>query len=234
MQEKRKGESVMCRMGGFSLRSPKQIGWVIEYVSKMASEGKSAPHGDGFGYVLLSDHSFLYGKFFVPIYESKINLTETYKLGIVHARKASEGVPLGLRQVHPFCTGEKFFAHNGTVYSAKRQNPYESDTFDYFESIKDFKNFSELLENVRRFIRLNSYSGLNFLLLDGEHGALYVCCLFNKERTDDYFVLHYKESEEGFYVFSERYDESFRPMVNGELFKVVDGKIVERGNVFDD
>lgn len=223
----------MCRMGGFSLSVPMDIHWVLDYVSKMAREGKGAPHGDGFGYVLFSDQSFVYGKFFSPIYERKVVLYDAYKLGIIHARQASKNVPLGIRQVHPFCIGEKFFAHNGTVFSARKENPYKSDTFDYFDSIKDFRNFSELLENVRKFANSNSYSGLNFLLVDGEENALYVCCLFNKERIDDYFVLHYKESEEGFYVFSEKYDESFGPMTNGELFKVVNGKIVERGSVFD-
>ncbi|ODN29790.1 hypothetical protein A4H02_08790 [Fervidobacterium thailandense] len=220
-------------MAGFSLVNPGGIGWISEFVSRMAREGKGAPHGDGFGYVLVSDDAFVYAKFFTPIYESNEKPAGTFKLGIVHARKASEGVPLGVRQVHPFYSGEKFFAHNGTVFSAARTNPYESDTFDYFASVKDFENFQGLVLKIRSFAQSNRYSGLNFLMLDTLENALYVCCLFNSERTDDYFVLHYKESSEGFFVFSEKYDNSYQTMANGEVLKVLNGRIVERGNVFD-
>lgn len=220
-------------MAGFSLVNPREIGGIFEFVSKIAKEGKGAPHGDGFGYVLVSENAFVYAKFFTPIYESEKRLDGTFRLGIVHARKASEGVPLGLRQVHPFHIDEKFFAHNGTVFSATRANPYESDTFDYFASVKDFEDFRELLFKIRNFARSNRYSGLNFLMLDTLESALYVCCLFNSERTDDYFVLHYKESSDGFFVYSEKYEEGYQPMANGEVFKVLNGRIVERGNVFD-
>jgi len=235
----------MCRMAAFSLKKVEDISWVIEYVKQMARFGKKGPHCDGWGYVLLNTNKKVEYKSISPAYDDNKspNLNdEKFEMGIVHARLASDGLDKTRLQLHPFYKDGKYFAHNGTIITANRQNPYDSDTYDFFKHVASFENFGHIVKLVREYGEENEFSGMNFLMIDDLTDELYVGCYYTPgQDRKDYFTLFYGCDDERFFVFSERpvndYSKipssEYRLMQNGEIFKVSSGKIVERGNVFD-
>ncbi|MFN3691376.1 MAG: class II glutamine amidotransferase [Fervidobacterium sp.] len=230
----------MCRMAGFSSKSGINLIHIIEPVKHMAKYGLEAPHNDGWGMIGLSETYKLQYQSINPIYEDLLILdlnniisTAAYKLGIVHARLASEGLPKTTLQLHPFYINGKYFAHNGTIKSALKNNVYSSDTFEYFESISSFGSLGELSELIRFYSQKHTFSGMNFLMVDELDRALYVCCLYApSDKNEKYYTLYYKKSNGTFFVFSEKIIQESFPMKNGELFKVIDGEIVEKTNIF--
>ncbi|MFN6991911.1 MAG: class II glutamine amidotransferase, partial [Fervidobacterium sp.] len=175
----------MCRMAGFSSRSKANLTYVIKVVQHMAEYGLEAPHNDGWGLIALSySHKLLYQSI-TPIYKdpSILQLTDAieyneYKIGIVHARLASEGLPKTTLQLHPFQINNRYFAHNGTIKTSLRKNIYNSDTFEYFEKIASFKSLNELAELVKSYAKKHTFTGMNFLMVDEIDKALYICCLY--------------------------------------------------------
>lgn len=221
----------MCRMAGFSSKNDFGISQILDFTKRMARYGLESPHEDGWGIVALNRKEKIIYKSIVPIYEDpKIDLfgMGLYSLGIVHARLASSGIPKTGLQLHPFHIDGRYFAHNGTVKTARRLNIYDSDTYEYFEFISRFRNVYELAENIGKYAQNNKYSGLNFLMIDEVEMALYICCLYSDQNLSSYYTLHYHNDEENFVVFSEPLDNSYVPMKNGELLKVIDGKIIEQ------
>lgn len=237
----------MCRMGGFSLRNPDRgeaVRYVFEQVQRMAKDGEGAPHPDGWGYrVYTLDREtdswvVCEGHFADPIYEDSLELTtdgEGFVAGVVHARHASEGMPVDAAFTHPLscCELERALAHNGTIYDVDLRR-FPTDTLYLCNYL--CTNFprggsaTELAELVTTLASEHKFSGLNFILLDGWDRSMFVCCLFSPEyRSPTYFVLHYKVGSTGFFVFSEPPDGSFHPMGNGQILKVKEGRIVEMG-----
>ncbi|MFN6991526.1 MAG: hypothetical protein ACK4MM_02260, partial [Fervidobacterium sp.] len=51
------------------------------------------------------------------------------------------------------------------------------------------------------------------------------------EKNENYYTLYYHHSNDSFFVFSEKVSPESFPMKNGELFKVINGEIVERTNI---
>lgn len=223
----------MCRMAGFSFDDNQNISEIFEFVKSMALNGMEAPHNDGWGCFCKNDVNHILYKSLRPIYEDSYNINkiteEKFKLGLIHARLASKGLPKTTLQLHPFYINGRYFAHNGTIKSAKRENIYNSDTYEYFENIVSFRDTIELAQKIRDYAQKNEYSGMNFLMIDEVEKSLYVCCLYNySERNREYFTLHYYNDENNFIVYSEKFSSDYKPMENGELLKVVAGKIVDR------
>ncbi len=223
----------MCRMAGFSSSKGLEISKVINFTKRMASQGMESPHNDGWGIVAMNNDEKIILKSIKPIYEDeKVNFlseNQTYNLGIVHARLASSGLPKTTLQLHPFYINGKYFAHNGTIKSAKRENIYDSDTYEYFENIVSFKDTIDLAQKIKDYAQKNKYSGMNFLMIDEVEKALYVCCLYTySERNREYFTLHYYNDDNNFIVYSEKFSSDYKPMENGELLKIVAGRIVDR------
>ncbi|WP_448378976.1 class II glutamine amidotransferase [Fervidobacterium sp.] len=225
----------MCRMSAFSSSNDICVDEVFNKVSVMAEHGRGAPHDDGYGLIVLSEFEKIEYKSTKPIYEDNNFKMLCEKLrgeiGIIHARKASPGIPVGLHQLHPFYIEGRYLAHNGTIMDANKANLFQSDTYDFFLSIHDFKDFEGLLNNVRKYVEAHDFSGLNFLLLDELDKSLYVGCIYTGDSK--YFTLYYKADKAGFFVYSqEDVDDSLAPMENGQIFKVRNGEIVEEGKVF--
>ncbi|AFG34712.1 putative glutamine amidotransferase [Fervidobacterium pennivorans DSM 9078] len=223
----------MCRMAGFSSSDGLRIARIIDFTKHMANYGMESPHNDGWGIIAMNDEEKIIFKSIKPIYkDSKVNLfsdNTIYTLGIVHARLASAGLPKTTLQLHPFYIDGKYFAHNGTIKSAKRENIYSSDTYEYFENIALFKDTFDLGQKIKDYAQKNEYSGMNFLMIDEIEKALYVCCLYtDSERNREYFTLHYYNDDADFIVYSEKFSNDYKSMENGELIKVVAGKIVDR------
>ena len=226
----------MCRMAAFSTVSKVSVLNVFKHVSEMAINGKGSPHNDGYGIVILDDVRKYEYKSLTPIYEDVLGanlLKDIYgSCGIIHARKASDGIPVGVQQLHPFYIEGKYLAHNGTITDADKSNPFKSDTYDFFYNIFKFKTFNELLGNIKKYIDIHDFSGMNFFILDELDGSLYVGCIYNC--NEDYFTLHYKLDQLGFFVYSEKVinEEPMTSMRNGQVLKIKDGKIIEEGKVF--
>ncbi len=223
----------MCRMAGFSFDDNKDISEIFEIVKSMALNGMEAPHNDGWGCFCKNDVNHILYKSLRPIYEDSYNINkiteEKFKLGLIHARLASKGLPKTTLQLHPFYINGRYFAHNGTIKSAKRENIYSSDTYEYFENIALFKDTFDLGQKIKDYAQKNEYSGMNFLMIDEIEKALYVCCLYtDSERNREYFTLHYYNDDADFIVYSEKFSNDYKSMENGELIKVVAGKIVDR------
>lgn len=235
----------VCRMAAFSVKGCEDISWVVEYVKQMAHFGKKGPHCDGWGYVLLNRNKKIEYKSILPAYEDqkspKLN-DEKFKMGIVHARLASNGLDKTRLQLHPFYKDGKYFAHNGTIVTASRQNPFNSDTYDFLEHVSSYASFDELVKSVREYGEVNEFSGMNFLMINELSDELYVGCYYApSQENEDYFTFYYGCDDERFFVFSERPvndysgipSSQYNSMRNGEIFKVSSGKIVERRNIFD-
>ncbi|HOQ38848.1 MAG TPA: class II glutamine amidotransferase [Fervidobacterium sp.] len=231
----------MCRMAAFSMRQHANVSWIIEYVKHMALCGQKGPHSDGWGYVLIGDDRKIECKSLIPAYDDKDMLLtddQKFNIGIVHARQASKGLPKTKMQLHPFYKDGKYFAHNGTISTANRKNVFSSDTYDFFEHVLPFNDFEELIRLVREYAKSEEFSGINFLLIDEAEDSLYVGCCYGSKEDEDYFTLYYSCEDDCFSVFSEnplgKALGNYEPMKNGEVFKVLAGKIVERRNLFDE
>jgi len=225
----------MCRMAAFSSSNDICIVEVFDKVSVMAERGRGAPHDDGYGLIIQSQFEKFEHKSTKAIYEDadfrKLCEKLQGEIGIIHARKASPGIPVGLQQLHPFYIEGRYLAHNGTISDANKTNLFQSDTYDFFLSIHDFKDFEDLLNNVKKYVEAHNFSGINFLLLDELDNSLYVGCIYNGDSK--YFTLYYKVDKTGFFVYSqEDVDDSLVPMKNGQIFKVRNGEIIEEGKVF--
>ncbi|ABS60038.1 MULTISPECIES: class II glutamine amidotransferase [Fervidobacterium] len=225
----------MCRMAGFSFDDNQNISEIFEFVKSMALNGMEAPHNDGWGCFCKNDVNHILYKSLRPIYEDSYNINkiteEKFKLGLIHARLASKGLPKTTLQLHPFYINGRYFAHNGTIKSARRENIYESDTYEYFENIVNFNSIGQLVQNILKYSKINEFSGMNFIMVDEKENALYVCCLYtDTSRNKEYFTLHYyyNKSDKKFIVYSEKFSDEFQPMKNGEIIKVIDGIIVEK------
>ncbi|MGB9789241.1 MAG: class II glutamine amidotransferase [Thermotoga caldifontis] len=209
----------MCRMVGFSFKTNRQMDVLFRHLQHMAQFGKNAPHGHGWGIYALKDEAVIYHRSLKPAYEDEIVPLKA-SVGILHARKASEHLPVSFLQLHPFIDNRaKAFCHNGTIYDIPFVS-IESDTFAYFMKIKDFLTYDELVQKVRSVADRYKHTGMNFLMVNDRE--LIVYCGYSE--NEDYYTLWYSD-EDGFVVASEPLNETFKPMGNRTMFVVKDGVI---------
>ncbi len=217
----------MCRMIGFSFTEDDEVSSLFELLKKFAKSGLHSPHTDGWGcYLKNSDNNIFCYKNINPVYEDKIDNFNSY-LGIFHARKASPGLPHGMLQLHPFLADNSVFAHNGTIKDANLDNPFSSDSFDLFNNLRDFADFEDLGKRIISFKNKHLFTSINFLMIKDD--SFYVLNLYNEE--EDYYTLWLKEDQKGIVVSSETVNEFSKPLKNGDLLKIVSGKIVEKINL---
>jgi glutamine amidotransferase len=106
----------------------------------------------------------------------------------VHVRRATMG-GLSPENTHPFCLGPYSFCHNGTIMRYHKllepgvQPPKgETDSEVFFNFLmRDFDPGHArrcLRKDIRRIIELSPFSGLNFLLTDGEKLYAYKLGIF--------------------------------------------------------
>jgi glutamine amidotransferase len=130
---------------------------------------------------------------------------------ILHARKASPGIPIGEEYCHPFIrpssNGEYALAHNGTIFEPKRftvsQEPVsQSDSerllLHLIHTMEDQdQEMQVVFEDV--MTHLDNYSGANILLLHPTSFGVMV----NYTKNPDYLTMSYLETDEHFVVASE-------------------------------
>ncbi|MBO8160795.1 MAG: hypothetical protein H0Z24_04090 [Thermosipho sp. (in: Bacteria)] len=208
----------MCRMIGFSFSDNKYIDDLYNMLKDMAKNGIKKPHPHGFGiYAKNAEGEILYHKFEETIYNTNLQLPKL-KIGIMHARKASPNSPISFLQLHPFIDEKgNVFCHNGTIFTADKNNLFKSDSYEYFQKIKNFKNNDELIWNLKNFVLNNKFTGANFLLI--KEDKLYAFCYYNSE--PEYYTMWYSENV----VSSESLGYGFQKMNKGELLIFENGTL---------
>lgn len=209
----------VCRMIGFSFKDEVDIVPFFKHLQLMAQKGKNAPHNHGWGIYAFENDVVIYHRSPRPVYEESL-LPLKARIGILHARKASEHLPVTLLQLHPFIDNKgKAFCHNGTIYDIPNLS-IESDTLAYFTTIKDFSSHEELAHKVADVAMRYRHTGMNFLMINGEE--LIVYCGYSG--NEDYYTLWYRDGDD-FIVSSEPMDESFKPIGNRTLIVVKEGLV---------
>lgn len=133
----------------------------------------------------------------------------TGRLFNAHVRRATMG-GLTLENTHPFCLGPYSFCHNGTILRyhkldgpGVRKPVGETDSEYFFHFlIRDFDPEHPrrcLRKAVRTVIERSAFSGLNFLLSDGEKLYAYKLGIFG---------LHWAARDGSLVVASERLTEA--------------------------
>ncbi|MGJ8454049.1 class II glutamine amidotransferase [Pseudothermotoga sp. U03pept] len=211
----------MCRMIGFSFKDERPVDEFFVHLQRMAKNGKHAPHNHGWGIYALNGEDVVYHR------SEKAAFDDTFpsvklKVGIIHARKASENLPVTILQIHPFIDGcGKAFCHNGTI----KDIPFhfiESDTYSYFSKLRQFSSYEELRERIAHIAKNYSYTSMNFLMINRDE--LIVYCGYST--NEDYYTLWYS-NDEGFVVCSEPMNGDYFPMANQTIFVVRYGEIVK-------
>ncbi len=206
-------------MIGFSFEKERSVDVFFEHLQLMAQSGKGAPHNHGWGVYALKDSAVVYYRSPKPVYEEQI-VTFSAKVGIFHARKASEHLPITFLQLHPFIDNRgKAFCHNGTIYDINYSS-IDSDTYSYFVKVKDFSTYEDLALKVAKVAEEYRHTGMNFLMINDDE--LIVYCGYSDNK--DYYTLWYNDKD-GFVVSSEPMNESFKPMDNRTIFVVKKAKI---------
>ena len=122
----------MCRMVALAVRGDFDARAWLRALAEAASDdpylrklSRDATHGDGWGLAALSGNRLLHYRSATPIWEDGAldvlaGLLSAPLVAVVHARKASRGMPLGVGAAHPFPLdtgdgGMLFVAQNGGV-----------------------------------------------------------------------------------------------------------------------
>lgn len=206
-------------MIGFSFETARDVNPFFRHLQWMAQRGKNAPHNHGWGIYALEGDALIYHRSPKPVYEESLPFIKA-KIGIIHARKASEHLPVTFLQLHPFIDNKgKAFCHNGTIYDIPTLT-IESDTFAYFMKIKDFSTHEDLARKITEVARSFKHTGMNFFMVNNDE--LIVYCGYSDNK--DYYTLWYYDVD-GFIVSSESMHEGFKPIDNRTLIVVKDGKI---------
>ncbi|MHA1827388.1 MAG: class II glutamine amidotransferase [Candidatus Heimdallarchaeaceae archaeon] len=167
-------------------------------------------HGDGYGFSTLHNNHFLVVKYPEAIFKkSPIEEIEELsdKLVLIHARRASPGIDVSLKNNHPFYwydeNREFVFAHNGTIKTnipnydkAKFLVKGTSDSEKYFYSILtnlEKNNWQMSKTIVQEVLKNWDYSGANFILATPQNTWVGV---FYKENEKYYTMKLYKKEEE--------------------------------------
>jgi len=83
----------VCRMVGFCFETNQEINGFFEHLQRMAKMGKNAPHNHGWGIYALFDDAVIYYRSPKSVYEEEL-IPLKARVGILHARKASEHLPV--------------------------------------------------------------------------------------------------------------------------------------------
>jgi glutamine amidotransferase len=163
-------------------------------------------HKDGWGIVVRRSGKFECYKKEVACWKDP-KFSEFYNLEsdiiMLHARKASPGIPISYAFTHPFEQNGWYFCHNGTIYDYKIEE--KSDAQQLFDQILyNMKRFPRPEEAIRTTVNsLKDYSALNFILLRDD--AAYVLCMYGKrgQNKREYYTMKYLQEKEYIIVSSE-------------------------------
>lgn len=185
-------------------------------------------HGDGWGIVVKSLGKFECYKKDIACWKDPI-FADFYKIDtdfmMLHARKASPGIPISYEFTHPFEEDGWYFCHNGTIYDEDFQTKGKSDAQQLFALILDnMKTCKNTVEAIRTTVKsIREYSALNFILAKDDQ--VYVLNMYGKhgEKSPNYYTMKYLKREEYTLVSSEslqNFLNNWKKMKNCTLLKL--------------
>lgn len=183
-------------------------------------------HGDGWGVVTRnSDRVTCYRSTsacwedpaFGSLYGKEMDLM------MLHARRASPGIPVKHDFTHPFEEDGRYFCHNGRVYDFATGET--SDSQQFLQSIlENLSRSGDMLETVRMTVgSIKDYSALNFMLLGSDR--VYALNMYGRrgQTTPKYYTMKYLQTGDYTIVSSERLpglDHGWQELKNGSLLTV--------------
>jgi glutamine amidotransferase len=183
-------------------------------------------HGDGWGIVIKRLGKFELYKRDIACWKDP-RFADFHRIDadfvMLHARKASPGIPIGYEFTHPFEENDWYFCHNGTIYDF--QTTEKSDAQQLFalilHNMKTCKNAVEAIRTTVKSIR--EYSALNFILAKDDR--VYVLNMYGKygERSPEYYTMKYLLNEKYILVSSEslqKFDDKWEKMKNCTILKL--------------
>ena len=211
----------MCRMVAFSSEKDVRVSRFIDYLKRMAENGKKSPHPDGWGFFCKDTlGNVFYNRSTRPIFEDEFPDFLASSC-IIHARKASPGTSKGLLSVHPFLflKGDSVLAlaHNGSVNVNEGEKKVLRIGVDT-ELIINFLSKGDLDDLPKEF--RGRATSTTLLISDGKRITAMRCCW----KECDYYTLFLRE-ENGLVMVSS--EGEGRELRNGEAVTMEDGKIID-------
>jgi glutamine amidotransferase len=163
-------------------------------------------HGDGWGIVMKSLGKFECYKKDLACWKDPI-FADFYRIEtdfmMLHARKASPGIPISYEFTHPFEEDGWYFCHNGTIYDF--QTKEKSDAQQLFALIlHNMKRCKNTIEAIRVTVNsIREYSALNFILAKDDR--VYVLNMYGKfgKGSPEYYTMKYLQGEKFTIISSE-------------------------------
>jgi glutamine amidotransferase len=185
-------------------------------------------HGDGWGIVVRSLGKLECYKKDIACWKDPI-FADFYKIDtdfiLLHARKASPGIPKSYEFTHPFEEDGWYFCHNGTIYDHDFRTEGKSDAQQLFARIlHNMKTCKDAVEAIRTTVKsIREYSALNFIL--AKEDQVYVLNMYGKrgEEASEYYTMKYLQGEEYTLVSSEsleNFGNNWEKMKNSTLLKL--------------
>jgi glutamine amidotransferase len=180
-------------------------------------------HGDGWGIVIgKSGKLESYKKSIACWKDPKFN--ECYNTDadfiMLHARRASQGMPVTYEFTHPFEKDCLYFCHNGTIYDFEGIEE-KSDSKQLFKMIlNNLKHYSDVIDAIRKTVNnFEIFSALNFILANDNKA--YVLDMYGKNKYGrefpKYYTMKYLVKENYAVISSERlpsFDSEWRKIEN--------------------
>lgn len=145
---------------------------------------KRIKHQDGYGMAWMENGEFTIKHSKLPLFEDKPDIEKIAQLSdlfLIHARRASPGIEVNLKNNHPFIWRDDnktfIFAHNGTI---KSQIDYDESLFEPKGTTDSERYFYMLLTKIREndwqiekemfypTIKMWNYTSANFILMNKE------------------------------------------------------------------
>lgn len=123
---------------------------------------------------------------------------------MLHARKASPGIPVSYEFTHPFEEDGWYFCHNGTIYDFITKEKSDAQQL-FMLLLQNIKGCRSVIEGIRKTIKsITNYSALNFILAKNDEA--YVLNMYGKygEKSTQYYTMKYLKKENYVIVSSER------------------------------
>ncbi|KAA3614691.1 MAG: hypothetical protein D8M58_09535 [Calditrichaeota bacterium] len=194
----------MCRLLYVKNKNEFKISDHLQKFAEIAKNSKEF-QGHGWGCAWLENGAWKYYKNIKPIWEDDLSRLRKSSLLIAHARSAFQDKDIVVENNMPFYDENLVFIFNGELHGVKIKADGRIGAEKIFNFIKRFNKDGwnqalqkgvEIIEKRSRYIK-----AMNIIMADKE--KVYVSTLFNED--DDYFTLHYKQTENGVTICSEPY-----------------------------
>jgi len=218
----------MCRLFGVIANKPVDIEFsFFKADTPFKDFSKKNPDGWGIGWYE-NDGPKVFKEAFLDNKEYNFDKVKTVKSKIIisHVRLATRGNKT-LKNTHPFVYENFIFAHNGSVDREnilaylnpefKEKIEGETDSEAYFMLIMQFmsetKNIIDSIQKAVKIIKKSTYSGLNFIMSDGNSLYAFRDAKVNK----NYYSLYYLERKPSNYSSFEYMSEETKQMIKSKL-----------------